>query len=212
MANTNLSKPFRTLDDGTVQTVADAIVEHLAAGNYVETAAAAVGINRTNLFRLLARGAKALAANARTGKPIPKPEKVYAEFVARVQTATSTAEARAVATIALLAEGGITVRETSIEFAVARGDDGIETRTEVKRTETTKALAPNFRAIAWRLERRNPRHWGRGAALEAMDDDGAPKPTREERIDAIEAALAGHPDDYLEGYEDGKKAASVDAG
>jgi hypothetical protein len=210
MATTYLSKPFRTRDDGTVQTVADAIVEHLAAGNYVETAAAAVGVNRTNLFRLLARGAKALAANARTGKAIPKSEKVYAEFVDRVQVATAQAEARAVDAIARLAEGGLTLRETSVEFVIGHDDDGNEIRTEVKRTETTKALAPNFRAIAWRLERRNPKHWGRGAALETMDADGAPKPTREERIDAIEAALAGFPDDYLAGYEDGKAAAVVD--
>lgn len=203
-ATTNLSKPFRRRDDGSVITVADAIVEHLAAGNYVETAAAAVGVNRSNLFRLLTRGAKALRANAATGKAIPKSEKVYADFAGRVQEATAIAEARAVATIATLAEGGFPMTEVTIEYVV--GADG--TRTEVKRTETTKRLAPNFRAIAWRLERRNREHWGRYGSLEQVDEDGAPKPTREDRIGAIEAAIADYPDDYLAGFEDGKKAAA----
>lgn len=200
---TNLSKPFRRLDDGTVVTVADAIVECLAAGNYVDTAAATVGINRSNLFRILARGAKALRANAVTGKPVPKTEKVYADFSGRVQQATATAEARAVEAIARLAEGGFVVSETTVEFTVAA--DG--TRTEVKRTETSKRLAPNFRAIAWRLERRNREHWGRFGSLEAVDQDGAPKPSREDRIESIVAAAEDYPDDYLTGFEDGKKAA-----
>lgn len=201
MATTNLAKPFRRLDDGTVVTVADAIVEHLAAGNYLETAAAAVGVNRTNLHRILQRGAKALRANATTGRAVPKAEKVYAEFAERVQESTSRAEARAVATIARLAEGGIVVTEISIDYVIVDGE-----RSEVKRTETTRALAPNFRAIAWRLERRNPKHWGRYGSLETMDPDGAPIPTREEKIEGIEQALS----DYQVGFDDGR-AAAVDA-
>lgn len=198
----NLTKVYRRDPDGRVVTVQDAIVDHLRAGNYVETAAAAVGVNRTSLHRYLARGAKALRLSAETGKAVPKPDKVYADFSARVQEAASQAEAAMLDMLTRLASGGLQVTETSIEY-VLNGD----VRTETKRTETTRNLAPNVRAIMWRLERRNPGHWGRAGSLAPMTEDGAPVPSREERIDSIEAMLT----DYQTGYEDGLEAAKEQA-
>jgi hypothetical protein len=75
---------------------------------------------------------------------------------------------------------------------------------------STKALAPNFRALAWRLERRSRERWGRFGSLTPVDPDGAPEASREDRVEALVAAVNEYPDDYLTGFEDGKAAASVD--
>lgn len=194
----NLTKIYRREADGRVVTIQDAIVDHLRAGNYVETAAAAVGVNRTTLLRYLMRGAKALRLSAETGKAVPKVDKVYAEFTARVQVAASEAEAGMLDMLTRLATGGLQVTETSIEYVL----DG-ETRREVKRTETTRNLAPNVRAIMWRLERRNASHWGRPGSLAPMTEDGAPEPSRAERLESIEAMLTG----WQSGFDDGFEAA-----
>lgn len=187
-------------------------MSYLSAGNYLETAAAAVGINRTSLHRILARGAQAIKASWAVKRPpgkIAQSERMYAEFVERVAMATALSEARDVETLNLLATGGFETREITIDFVVAEVD-GVTTRTEVARKEHTRTLAPSARAAMWRLERRRPEHWGRPGSLAPLTDTGAPLPSREERIANLLAGAADEPEDYLTGYADGV-AAKADA-
>lgn len=86
------------------------IVGLLRAGNYVETAAAAAGVDARNVRRWLARGARG--------------EEPFAQFARDVDAAQGEAEARDVIMLGKAAESG------------------------------------EWRAAAFRLERRHPERWG----------------------------------------------------
>jgi hypothetical protein len=101
------------------------IVNAIRAGSYVETAAAAAGIDKVTLYRWLKRGGRF-------------PGTIYADFADAVNEATAQAEMRDVLTISK---------------AAGEGD---------------------WRAAAWRLERKYPKRWGTVSRTELTGKDGGP--------------------------------------
>ena len=99
------------------------ILTYIRAGAYLETAAAAAGINRTTLHRWLKRGAEG--------------EQPFADFSDAVEKTLAEAEIRDLARI-------------------------------------DKAAETQWAAAAWKLERRNPRMWGRREYNELTGADGGP--------------------------------------
>jgi hypothetical protein len=75
--------------------VHDRIVQVVAAGNYLKTAAAFAGVSITALTNWMARG-RAAAALAETGQPVPPEEERYLAFLAAVTQAETQAEVAAV--------------------------------------------------------------------------------------------------------------------
>jgi hypothetical protein len=99
--------------------LASRIITYIKAGSYLETAAAAAGVNRSTLHRWLKRGAEG--------------EEPFAEFRNSVEGALAEAELR----------------------DLARIDRAAETQ---------------WQAAAWKLERRNPKKWGRTVDLSGTVD------------------------------------------
>jgi hypothetical protein len=73
----------------------DRIVQVVAAGNYLKTAAQFAGIGSNTLSVWLARG-RAAAALADAGEPVPPAEERYLSFLTAVTQAETTAEIAAV--------------------------------------------------------------------------------------------------------------------
>lgn len=94
-----------------VPETAKKIIELLARGNYLETAAAAAGVHKSTVYDWLKRGAR-----SRRG--------AYHDFAEACDKAQAESEALELARLEKL------------------------------------SLKGDFRAITWRLERRNPRRWG----------------------------------------------------
>lgn len=99
------------------------IITFIRAGSYVETAAAAAGVDRATLHRWLKRGAEG--------------EEPFAGFGNQVESALAEAELRDLARI-------------------------------------DRAAESMWQAAAWKLERRNPKMWGRREYTEMTGADGGP--------------------------------------
>lgn len=117
--------------------IAQRIEQAVAAGNYLETAAAFAGISKQTLYKWLRKGARAKSGEHRA-------------FVDAVEKALAQAEVRDVANIARAASG----------YDVVRTKERITTDGKVERmTETGREFS--WQASAWRLERKYPDRWGR---------------------------------------------------
>lgn len=134
--------------DGQPIAAADHIVALVAAGNYVETAAAAAGISKETLYEWLRVGAQAHQKDGR----LTKHEARCREFSDAVATALARSEAEAVARLDLMARGGAKARTITTRTV---GDKVVEI------TEKIEVLAPSVAAETWRLERRFGKRWGR---------------------------------------------------
>lgn len=190
-----ITRPYRT-HDGTVITLGDAILDHIEAGNYIETAAHAVGMAKNTLHATLDRGARAIRLSTETGKPIPAKERAYAEFVERYRCASARSEAIAVAVLTKLSLGEYRTKRTTVTVA----PDGKETV-----QTTVEEHLPNVRALQWRLERRWAKRWGQAGSLEETTADDAPTRTEVEMADSIERSMEA----YLEGVKDGRAEAEA---
>jgi transposase len=125
MATTTGGRPTKLTPDIQVK-----IVDALKMGNYIETAAALAGINKTSIYEWLKRGARELERvennpNAR----IRKEEEPFVKFSNAVQKAQAESEQRDLLIIA-------------------------------------KAGQTDWKASAWRLERKYPQRWGRKERLD----------------------------------------------
>ena len=103
--------------------LATRIITYIRAGSYVETAAAAAGVDKSTLYRWLERGAEG--------------QEPFAGFATQVESALAEAELRDLARI-------------------------------------DRAADSNWQAAAWKLERRNPKMWGRRNFTEMTGADGGP--------------------------------------
>ena len=123
------------------------IVSYVKAGNYLETAIAAAGLERNIARRWLHDGAR-------------DPESAEGLFAAAVEQARAEAEIRSVALIET--HGRDKVRE-KVETDAA----GALTK---KTTETDRG---DWRALAWRLERMNPAKFAARVRIEVENELGA---------------------------------------
>lgn len=116
----------------------DRIVRFVRAGNFIETAASAAGINRGTIRVWMDRGARA-AERADAGEEITLEDSDYIAFRNAVETAMGEAEAHDVASIR---RAGTDHEHTTTEYDA----DGKAIK-RVVRTERG-----DFRALTWRLE------------------------------------------------------------
>lgn len=173
-----------TNDDGTTTrvTVGEAIVRNLAAGGYVEQAAAACGIDKPTLYAWLKRGARARRKSLNGKGAVPATDRQYVEFSNAVATGQVKPLTRAEATIAQLMAGGRTVRHETVKTNAA-GE-------VLERTVRTETLAPDAASIRWWLERRWSKLYGHLGSLEITGADGAPLIPEADRARDLAEALA----------------------
>lgn len=74
------------------QTIHDKIYTAIRSGNYIETAAAYAGINKTTLYEWLKRGERAIQTAEATGRKIPAKEQPFASFSNAIEKALAEAE------------------------------------------------------------------------------------------------------------------------
>lgn len=107
------------------------IIRAIRAGNYIETAAALAGINKSTLYAWLKRGAAEMDRLQNDPKAKPKKSELpFLDFSNAVDIALAEAENRDVEAI-------------------------------------NAAVMDDWRAAAWRLERKFPDRWGRKDRLQA---------------------------------------------
>lgn len=139
---------------------AEKIVAYVKAGNYLETAAAAAGVDRNAMRRWLHDGAR-------------NPASPEGQFSAAVEQARAEAEVRSVA---LIESHGRPAQRTRTREKVDASGSTVERTTE---TETDRG---DWRPLAWRLERMNPAKFAARVRLEVENELGAV-------LDALESEL-----------------------
>lgn len=151
-----LDAVIATRPDGTPVTVADRILETVRTGGYIETAAARAGIPKSILYTWLknaARASQRLHAGETTPAQLTRNERRCIEFADALDAALADSETEELATHRRLALGGHEVVTVTVKVD--------EQGRELERSERRETLAPNARALEWRLERRFPDRWGR---------------------------------------------------
>lgn len=149
--------------------VEERLVELTGLGVSVGLAAQGAGVNRSTVFRWLARGRAEAAARAAGAAPCPE-EEPFATLYGRIAQARATAAARAVRRIQQAGAGGFVVSARTRRFR--------DPVTGVPVEETTVRRAPpDWRAFAWLLERLFPDEYGKRAVgrdpFDALDDEPA---------------------------------------
>jgi transposase len=164
----------------------DEIVALIEAGNYAETACAIVGINKTTFYQWLKDGARATAGSKR-------------DFSNAVKRASGIAERDDLAVIEKAAKGYtvVEVRVVNKPIKLTRritNSDGsvvVEERVEFFDEKTiAKVKKFDWKASAWRLERRHPDRFGRKVAIDATISDGEDKDPADMSDKELDAFLA----------------------
>lgn len=166
-------------------TAGQRIVEALRIGNYVETAAALAGVDKTTVYEWLKVGATATDLVHRQGKrmkDLTQHQRDCMAFSHAVAEAEAASEVEDVAELAALGRGGRQVTTTTTK----RDADG-KVIEHVTKVETTQ---PNAQVLEWRLERRHPDKYGR-RRLEISGPDGEAIPV-DVRVAALVAAARQH--------------------
>jgi len=162
------------------EAVQDIIVTAIRAGNYLETAAACAGIHKQTFYGWLHRG-----ANAKEG------DDIYRDFLDAVTRAMAQSEADAIEAIRQAGEEHETIKTRTTSKPIywngkpILDDDGKPIY--VEETVTEQFTETDWRALAWLLERRFSKRWGRREYLEATVTE---KPIEEMTDNEIDAELS----------------------
>lgn len=170
-------------------TTADRIVDLLRAGNYVETAAAAAGVDKTTLYDWLKQGARLsrdLAAQRTRRRDLSQHQRALVDFSNAVADAQAESESRDVMRLAQLANGGL---PQVVETVKVDGNGAV-----IERTTKTEQTLPNAQVLEWRLERRHPTKWGRKQSLEHSGPGGGAIPVQVQ-AEQVVAVVSGILDD-----------------
>jgi len=160
------------------QRIQDTIVTAVRHGNYLETAAALAGVHRDTLYEWLRKGAAAPEGDC------------YRDFSDTLTRAMAESESLAIEAIRQAGEEHETIKtRTTVKPLLNNGrqltdDDGNPVFIEETITETT--VESDWRALAWLLERRFSKRWGRREYLEATVTE---KPIEEMTDNEIDAEL-----------------------
>ena len=138
-----------------------AIVHQLELGNYVETAAIVSGVSKVSLYDWLKRGEKQKSG-------------VFREFLNAVLKAQAFAETRDLDVIDRAAQG---VEEVVIKETFEKNKEGNLVLVDKK---IEKKVNFDWKASAWRLERRSPKKFGRRSNVEISTSK-----LDKEQVDAI---------------------------
>jgi len=175
----------------------------VAAGLYKETASALHAVDRGTLHAWLKRGAEEkqrvekLVGQGFTLARITGRERIYVELSDAIERAIANATLRDLSVVDRAAQGGakivtITTRTKSYPKLDDDGKPMLDAAgtpiqvVEVVREERTAEALPEWTAAAWKLERRDPKHFGRRTYRELTGADGKDLIP----LDAIRAVLA----------------------
>lgn len=182
-------------ETGEVETVADAIVRYVRKGNYLETVAHLVGVNKGTIGQWLRDGAAAhdrILTGAKR-RDLTAHQRRCLDLARNVRQAMAESESEDVVALGQLAHGGIPQVKTVTVTEAVRDADGEETSSTLVRTTTTVTHSlPDARALTWRLTRRFPQRWQllAGDADELAADD-ADELALDDPTAVVEAALKG---------------------
>lgn len=168
--------------DGTPVTAGQQVIERVQLGQDLADAADSAGISRQTLHKWRLAGGRARAERTE-GVTLRKADRDLAEFVDALERAEAEAEARKLAIIERVAQGGATVTKTTTKVQVQ--PDGTER--VIERTTVTETLRPEWTAAAWWLERRMPAKYGR--RLEVTGAGGKPLVPQDEQARNLADAL-----------------------
>ncbi len=176
------TKPGRGRPIGSTKLTAEVqetIVTAIRQGNYLETAAALAGIHKDTFYDWIIKGANAQEPDA------------YSNFSDAVQKALAESETDAIAAIRQAGEEhDVTRMRTIVKPLLDYGRpvldaDGNQLYIEEIIEEST--VETDWRALAWLLERRFSKRWGRREYLEATVTE---KPIEEMTDNEIDAELS----------------------
>lgn len=200
-ANTPTEQTPQGAPSGLTPIVQEVVSRHLAIGGYVEDAAALAGVDARTVFEWIAQGKAelerregyekrwseaSLVARRGPGKKTRAPRKErrdaeklndillaqnekYVSFARACWTQAANATAGMLASVSKAATGGSVVSVTTTEHT--REDGTIERTTVERRAE------PDWRAAAWRLERRHPQQFGRTQRVDVTGIIGVGAPS-----------------------------------
>lgn len=165
----------------------------LLAGNYLDTAAAVVGISTSTLMLWLKTGRR--ERQRVTDNPRLRIRSDMVQFVLlsdTVRRSMAISEINDLEIIRKAARGGHTITEVTEEFD-AQGR-------LIRRKAVTKMAGPEWTASAWRLERRRTEKWGRRVSI-SRDDKKVDETnmTPESKAAKIRDELAGFFGDFCAG-------------
>lgn len=180
---------------GDVETVAQAIVRYVRLGNYLETAAHLVGVNKGTIGEWLREGATAhdrMLTGAKR-RDLSSHQRRCLDLARGVRSAMAESESEDVAALGVLARGGIPqVKTVTVEEAVRDSDGDLTDKTLVRTTTTVTHTLPDARAITWRLTRRFPQRWQLVAGdTDELATDEADDLALDDPVATVEAALQG---------------------
>lgn len=173
------TKPGRGRPVGTTKLTAEVqetIVTAIRQGNYLETAAALAGIHRDTLYSWIRKGVTSPEGNR------------YRDFSDMLTRALAQSEAEAVAAIDAagmpheVTRCRITRKPLFEDGRPVLDPDGNQLYIEEVIEEST--VEHDWRALAWRLERRFSKRWGRREYLETSITEKPVDEMTDEEIDA----------------------------
>jgi hypothetical protein len=167
---TKLTKPHRQAEDGTTVTVGEHVIQAVRAGNYIETAAASAGIDKSTLYEWLKRGAQ-VGTDVEEGRRTAPRKGSYEYELRKFSHAVAEAEAEwEVGANATLERLGRRRPVTETRETTETSPTG-EVTTKV--TTLRKTDEADSATIRWRLERKYPKRYGR-SLVEVSGPDGGP--------------------------------------
>lgn len=187
-------------------TIADRVIAYVRAGEYVDLAAAAAGINRDTIYEWMKQAATAQLRQHNQPNPTPHtPHEIACiEFSDAITRARGEWAAAQSMQLEQLSRGGLP-QVTTTEIVVTKADG----KTETKTTTTTTHTLPDARVIMWRMERRLQDYYG--PRVEMVDKRGEDLLTDGEAAnavaDSVEAFLAGRESAQQEAAEKKPKRA-----
>ena len=143
------------------------IRQAILAGGSVDDAASRGNVSSSTYYEWAARGRAALEATDQDLDAVSDDDRPFAEFAETVDRARHDWELSQVAQIQHAGQGR--PYETIIEKQVLTKTGEIVTLTEIRR-----GIEHDWRALAWILEHRNPRVYGRATRVEHSGPEGAP--------------------------------------